>query len=337
MMKALYVGNLKSSFQRDLYKYLKKYGPSYGLFFDCSYFYKSGNWISYPKLLIDMIRTYYKAIVSKAVLVEFLTGHAYYLSKLNKPLFTRAHRFDVVECKSIKCINRLRTIVNNSTKIICVSNYIRNELTKLVPESADKSIVIYNSVDTDKFKPINVKKERTFTIGYVGSLIPRKGVKELLLVFNELLREGLELQLWIGGKGPLMNYLVKLSNKLGIKDKVRFFGFIPDNELPLWYNKLDLFVLNSKSEGLPTVILEAMASGIPVIATDVGGTSEALGSEWVYPVGNNDVLKEMIRRIYSMSEDKRKLVGRINRSKTLDKFDIKENTRKIIEVVRNNI
>ena len=82
----------------------------------------------------------------------------------------------------------------------------------------------------------------------------------------------------IGGKGPLEDRLIALARSFGIEQKVHFTGFISEDQLPLYYQMADLFVLPTQElEGFGLVTLEAMASGLPVIGTPVGGTKEILG------------------------------------------------------------
>ena len=88
---------------------------------------------------------------------------------------------------------------------------------------------------------------------------------------------------------------------------------------------------------MPLTLIEAMASGLPVIATDVGGTSEALSKEWLYKPHEIDRLKYLIRRIYEMPSDRRKEIGLHNRKIIIEKFNIRKNAKKIIKLVNNLI
>jgi glycosyltransferase involved in cell wall biosynthesis len=104
------------------------------------------------------------------------------------------------------------------------------------------------------------------------------GLENLIIAFNELRKEVPDIQLIIGGKGPLEDGLIAMAKSFGIEQKVHFAGFIPEDQLPQYYQMADLFVLPTKElEGFGLVTLEAMASGLPVIGTPVGGTKEILG------------------------------------------------------------
>ena len=103
------------------------------------------------------------------------------------------------------------------------------------------------------------------------------GLENLIVAFNELQKKAADIQLVIGGNGPLEDELMGLARSFGIEKKVHFTGFISEEQLPLYYQMADLFVLPTKElEGFGLVTLEAMASGLPVIGTPVGGTKEIL-------------------------------------------------------------
>jgi glycosyltransferase involved in cell wall biosynthesis len=99
------------------------------------------------------------------------------------------------------------------------------------------------------------------------------------------------------GRGPDFEEVREKIRQLGMQKNFRLTGFVSDEELPLYYNAADFFVLPSKSgEGLPLVALEAMACGLPVIATNVGGTSEVMNEDYgkLVPPNSPDSLAEAI-------------------------------------------
>ena len=111
--------------------------------------------------------------------------------------------------------------------------------------------------------------EEPFCILAVGALVPHKG-HDLLL--RALGRMPDETRLVIVGDGPLRRALEKLSWEMGLATRVAFAGHVPDPEV--LFGRVDLFVHPSRSEGLGTAVIEAMAAGLPVLATDVGGLPE---------------------------------------------------------------
>jgi glycosyltransferase involved in cell wall biosynthesis len=105
------------------------------------------------------------------------------------------------------------------------------------------------------------------------------GLENLIIAFNDLIKQNAESKLVIGGEGKLKKGLIALARSFGIEDHIHFVGFIPEEELPSYYQMADLFVLPTKElEGFGLVTLEALASGLPVLGTPIGGTKEILGS-----------------------------------------------------------
>ncbi|RLE90684.1 MAG: glycosyltransferase family 4 protein, partial [Thermoprotei archaeon] len=156
---------------------------------------------------------------------------------------------------------------------------------------------------------------------------------ELIIAVGSLIKQGLKIKLKIGGEGPLSNRLERIIDKLNLKNKVYLEGHIPYEHVNEWYHSIDLFVLNSRTEEMPTVILEAMASGLPVVATNVGGVPEAIDNEWLYEPRDLKRLEELIVKVYNMDIDLRKRIGQRNRLKVLKHFNIRTNAKKILKII----
>lgn len=107
---------------------------------------------------------------------------------------------------------------------------------------------------------------------FTGRLVPRKGVEHLLAAWKDVSPDFPDARLAVLGEGPLLPDLVALAEKLGIAGTVRFEGRVDD--VPVRLRSADIFVLPSLQEGMPNSLLEAMASGLPVIATRIGGVSD---------------------------------------------------------------
>ena len=111
----------------------------------------------------------------------------------------------------------------------------------------------------------------------VRRLVYKNGIDTLIESANLAIKKNPNLVFLVVGKGPDQNGVQARIQELGIEDNFRLAGFVSDQDLPFCYNAADFFVLPSKSgEGLPLVVLEAMACGLPVVATDVGGIKEIL-------------------------------------------------------------
>ena len=133
--------------------------------------------------------------------------------------------------------------------------------------------VIPNGVDVERFrkKQYNDETEKSVRILFVGRISYEKGLQYLLPALSRL---DTTYRLEIVGEGKFRSDIENLSRKLGLSNRVVIRGWVPQSELPVIYRSADIFVLPSTSEGMPNVVLEAMSSGIPVVATRVPGSEE---------------------------------------------------------------
>jgi glycosyltransferase involved in cell wall biosynthesis len=157
-----------------------------------------------------------------------------------------------------------------------LSDTLYNELERW-PGLRGKLHLIRNGVDVLEIDSIREPKpgmtphgRREFVVGYVGQLIARKGLDVLLRAFAQLSLPNKKLVLI--GEGPQRQDLTSLSNRLGISECVEFHGF-RDDRLSLLKN-FDVFVLPSRLEGVPRCLMEAMAAGTPVVASDIPGCTD---------------------------------------------------------------
>lgn len=180
-----------------------------------------------------------------------------------------------------------KKLMNKSDALIAVSKYTVDELTQLYGIDEKKIHVIYNGVDTKKFKPRQNRDELRREFGlekdnkvvlFVGRLYHRKGLETLLQSVPAVLKEFSNVRFVISGKGfkKKEESLRNLAKELGIEDDVTFLGYVSDEKLPHLYSASDIFVLPAIYENFPFAILEAQSSGLPVISTNVGGIPEFL-------------------------------------------------------------
>jgi glycosyltransferase involved in cell wall biosynthesis len=137
---------------------------------------------------------------------------------------------------------------------------------------------VNNGIDTNRYRPgkgnSQGARRSVLRIGTAARLSPEKNLGLLIRALEACRQRGLKLELDIVGDGPQRDELEKLTEHMGLKQQVRFSGCI--EQLEDWYPTLDAFVLPSLSEGMPISILEALACGCPVIATNVGAIHELL-------------------------------------------------------------
>ena len=161
--------------------------------------------------------------------------------------------------------------------VICVSNDLYEKCLALgVPEN--RCSLIVNAIDTMQYRrTMKLEEAKTklgfpvhrIVIGACGRLSPEKNFAGLIRVTADLLKENVPISLFIAGDGPIRDSLQRQINATGFAEHIRLLGFRDD--IMDFYQGLDVFVLNSLREGLPNVVLEAMAYEVPVISTRVAG------------------------------------------------------------------
>jgi glycosyltransferase involved in cell wall biosynthesis len=162
--------------------------------------------------------------------------------------------------------------LKNSPGLACVSNALKKELSKVINREID---VIHNVVDIDKFKLADPGLGRIINIGFLGSLSDQNKGLDLLLKAVSIV-ESRDIILHIGGKGTLLDNYHKMSEDFGIMGNCRFYGEILPDKVTDFYSKLNFFILPSRYETFGIVLVEAMACGLPVIATKCGGPEEII-------------------------------------------------------------
>lgn len=177
----------------------------------------------------------------------------------------------------------LTRCVMNARLVLAKSRALSDSLIALgVPP--EKVVVDYNGVDTRVFRP-GVRAEACLRVGaavaprrilFVGSLVPVKNVPVLLGAFDRLVRRsnGTPLELVLVGDGFLHPSLLREVGQRGLGGAVRFLGVRPHGDIATWLAASDVLCLPSRAEGVPNVVLEALAGGRPVVASAVGGIPE---------------------------------------------------------------
>jgi glycosyltransferase involved in cell wall biosynthesis len=180
-----------------------------------------------------------------------------------------------------------RRVLTQSDKIIVLSRYTAQKLEEIYRIPSAKILLLPGGVDSDRYFPAENKADIRRALDMplskvilftVRNLVPRMGLENLLYAFDRVVQIVPDIYLVIGGKGPLQKDLSALTRTLGIEDQVRFTGFIQKEQLSDYYRMADMFILPTRElEGFGLVTLEALASGLPVLGTPVGGTEEILG------------------------------------------------------------
>lgn len=174
-----------------------------------------------------------------------------------------------------------KTLFKNADTIICQSNYMVNDFKNEFNYSGQNLVRIYNPVDIDMIKKKSENGTSPFSkipgnnVVVVGKMTKQKGIDILLKSFAKYDERNKDTHLWLLGEGEKISEYQALSNNLGISDRVHFVG--RQKNPFIWMRHADLFILPSRYEGLPNVLLEAICLGCPVVTTNhPGGTNEIM-------------------------------------------------------------
>jgi sugar transferase (PEP-CTERM/EpsH1 system associated) len=177
-----------------------------------------------------------------------------------------------------------RVAWGHADRVLSVSSRLAERMTKQIGFPPSRVSTIRNGVDLSRFGGAGKDKadarrqlglpEHATIAGAVGRLVPVKDHASLVTAIGKIRDAGTDVALVIAGEGPLRHALQRQIVSLGLESSVHLLGHRPDVEMVL--AALDVFVLSSRSEGLPNTVLEAMAVGLPVVSTRVGGAEEVV-------------------------------------------------------------
>jgi len=187
-------------------------------------------------------------------------------------------------------------------------------------------VVVHNGIDAQALLSIQPRrKDGQFVFGTMSRLVPVKDHHSLLKAFAAVRSRHSHCRLDILGSGELEGDLKTFAGQLGISNAVSFLGWSSD--VAAFLARLDTFVLSSLSEGLPLTILEAMAAGLPVVATAVGGVPEIIRTAdcgWLCPPGEPSLLAD--RMTSALEADDAAILGQRGRSAVRSQYSLETMT-----------
>jgi glycosyltransferase involved in cell wall biosynthesis len=307
--------------------------------------------VPYPILSIEAYKQF-TDVIRKCDLVH-AHGHVYLSSYLaakiakrhNKPFILTQHNTFINYQSWLNMLEYLndlaigKTVLKTADRIIVVSKKTKQYVLKLGADKS-KTSVIYNGVDIDNFQPVNrgesrkkvgLPKNRKIILS-VRRLVYKNGLDTLIESVPSVARNHPDTLFVVVGKGPSRKLIEDHIKELEIQDNIILAGFVPDELLPTYYGAADYFVLPSASgEGLPLVLLEAMACGLPVLATKVGGTPEIIKhmkTGVLVPPRNPEAIAEAMSKLLA-EEELGPAIGEEARRDIEERFSWESNLRQL--------
>lgn len=228
--------------------------------------------------------------------------------KYGVPLVVTGHGYDVYDLpfRGKEWFEKVKRTLESADHVITVSKSNFKTIVKKIGIPENSISVIPNGYDSNLFKPmdklisrkkLNLPHDRTIILN-VANLVPIKGHRYLIEAIKVVANNRDDILLVIVGDGILKKDLEKLIEKQKLNDHIQLVGAKPHQEIPLWMNACDIFVLPSLSEGTPTVMFEALGCGKPFIGTKVGGIPEIITSEKygliVEPASSEDLAEKIL-------------------------------------------
>ncbi|MDD4381953.1 MAG: glycosyltransferase family 4 protein [Candidatus Dojkabacteria bacterium] len=262
-----------------------------------SYSSQAYKWIISNRKEFDLIHAFFGIPCG---FIAMLSGLPYIVSLRGSDVPFYSPKYEKLDKYVFKYLDRI--IWRKAFKVFANSEGLRD----LAYKTYDRKEIglIYNGVDTDIFKP--AIKDKGFIVVSTSRLTSRKGLDYLLKAFAKFEKGKKDVELRFYGDGEEKENLIELAKKLKIENSTEFFGDKNRKDLAVLVPKCHVFVLSSKNEGMSNSLLEAMASGLACIATNVGGAKELIDGGYGIIVKKESV-EEIYKGLELLYKDKKLL------------------------------
>lgn len=227
----------------------------------------------------------------------------------------------------------LREKVRHARFIVCIGHFCRSQI-MLFSDAADwgKLKIVRCGVDTRRLFPMTTRT-RAEKLLYTGRLSVEKGLSVLFESLKLLGDAGRDYELTLVGDGVDRDRLEALARELAIDRHLVFAGYRSQEEVGEYLRQSDIFILPSFAEGVPVSLMEAMVTGIPVVATNVGGVSELVQSEHtglLVPPADSEALAQAIAR-YQDDHELRRRVAAHGRERVIQQYNVEIEGQKLLD------
>ncbi len=297
------------------------------------------------KLNLDVVHTHHFLVCGQIAW--------YYAKKFNIPLvFTHHTRYDLYthylpyvpkEISKPLALSLCAFFANSCDTVIAPTQDIKDSL--LVNKVKKPIIVLPSGIDIERFsqyreekirEKYNIDKNKIVLIS-VSRLAPEKNISFLLKAFKKIHLKNPQTCFIIVGDGPSQKDLNKEAENLGLKKEIIFTGSVDQKEIPFYYKAGDIFIFSSSSEVQPTVITEAMASGLPIVAVKACGVKDVLENKengFLVPDNLQKFSQAVLRLINN--ENLRKVISQKAKAAAKE-FSVEKATKKLIKIYQDDI
>jgi colanic acid/amylovoran biosynthesis glycosyltransferase len=220
--------------------------------------------------------------------------------------------------------HRVPAKIDDAAFVACVSDYLRSQLMMFVdPREWPKLHLVRTAVDPSSYAPDGRPRSNTGRVLTVARLVRGKGVDVLLDALAVLDRRGVRPEAMLVGDGPERDRIARRAQELGLDERVALVGAVGQDEMRDHFAAADVFCLPSFSEGVPVVLMEAMAMQLPVVATRVTGVPELVEhgrSGVLVPPGRADALADALEKVLRAPIARRREMGAAGRERVTAEF-----------------
>ncbi len=225
--------------------------------------------------------------------------------------------------------------VKDAVFIRCISHYCKSQIMQITPHHHwENHHIVRCGVDLDVFHKKTPPENDIPHILCVGRLCSAKGQHILIETCGELIQQGYSFTMRFVGDGPKRSSLEALTRKLGLEEIIQFTGVLGQDEVKKEYEKADFFVLPSFAEGVPVVLMEAMAMEIPVVSTRITGIPELIEHEVDGLLATPGDACDLTRQLTLLLENRKfgKKLGKAGRDKVSLKYDQNKNNTELAAI-----
>ncbi len=234
--------------------------------------------------------------LNKADLVHAHLFPSMYIALLSNSIKIVTEHNPYYRRRDIRVIRFFESIAfKRFSNVVCISEGVKQAFNNIVNWTDNRAVVINNGVRLARF-PMEAKSmeisPNKFRIGMVGRLVAQKDISTLIYAVSKL---GVDFELHLAGDGELREALVAKSVELKVQDQVFFHGQLKD--IPKFLSSLDVYIQSSNWEGFGLAVVEAMASGLPCIATNVAGLNDIVHQNYLFEVGDVNHLCNLVSQL----------------------------------------